>query len=172
MPENSDVAQDADHHALIGEDRLPRERPDQVGDEEGSDDEEQEQVLPASAAKRDPVGERIAEEKRQDRRDPRVLERADEVPAVVPNRIPVVPPGPGEGVADVEAPRFERLVREETEWDDEEEPEIEQPGRKQEVGREIPMTVQESHAYRLARDEVLPGGDVLLVVQCCRIEVV
>ena len=37
--------------AVVREDVLPRERPDQVRDEERRDDEEEQQVLPAPAAK-------------------------------------------------------------------------------------------------------------------------
>ena len=56
LAEDADRLEHVDDDALVGEDRLPGERPDQVGDEEGRDDEEEEQVLPAPAAERDPVG--------------------------------------------------------------------------------------------------------------------
>ena len=58
-----------DDDAVVGEDRLPGERPDQVRDEERRDDEEQQEVLPAAAAEGDPVRERVADQEREHRRD-------------------------------------------------------------------------------------------------------
>src|SRR5205085_3440597 len=122
------------------------ERADQVRDEERRDDEEQEQVPPAPTAERDPVRERIAEQQREHRRDPCVLERARELRAVPADRGAVVPPRPRERVADVEVARLERLVDEKPERDREEEGEVDQPRRKQEVRRQAAVAVQESQA--------------------------
>ena len=135
-------AQGADDETVVGEDRLPGERPDQIRDKERRDDEEEQQVLPAPAAKRDPVRNRIADQERKHRCDARVFERADEVPFVVPDCVPVVPPGPAERVAEVERARFERLVSEKPEWDEEENGEPEHAGREQEVRRQPPMPMQ------------------------------
>ncbi len=93
----------------------------------------------------DPVRERIAEEKRRDRRDSRVLERTDELCPVAADRVPVVPPRPGERVTDFEGARPQRLVRKEAEGNDEEEREIQQAGCKQEIRRQPSMPVQEPH---------------------------
>src|SRR5262249_54108066 len=97
---------------------------------------------------------------------------------VVPDRGRVVPPRPRERVAHVEVPGLERLVGEEAERDDEEDREEEDPRREQRVGRERPSEggtpndprVRGHPSLVLARDEVLPGGQVLLVVERLRIE--
>ena len=64
---------------VVGEDGLPGERPDQVRDEERRHDEEQQEVLPPTAAERDPVRDGIAQHERKNGRDPCVLERTDEL---------------------------------------------------------------------------------------------
>ena len=56
------VAEDRDDEAVILQDRLPGERPDEVRDEERRDDEQEQQVLPAPAAEGDPVREGVADE--------------------------------------------------------------------------------------------------------------
>src|SRR5207247_10309540 len=53
MAEQVEMPERRRDEAAVREDRLPREGPDQVGDEEGPDDEEQEHVLPAPAAERE-----------------------------------------------------------------------------------------------------------------------
>ena len=79
LAEHVDVSQEADDRAFVGEDVQPRERPDEVRDEERRDDEEQEEVPPRPGAERDPVHERVREEEAGNRRDARVEERADEL---------------------------------------------------------------------------------------------
>ena len=44
--ENVDVAQEPDDRPLVGEDVQPRERPDEIRDEERRDDGEEEEVPP------------------------------------------------------------------------------------------------------------------------------
>ena len=78
-----EVLERVDDEAVVGEDRLPGERPDQVRDEERRHDDQQQQVLPPAAAERDPVRDRVAEDEREQRRDAGVLDRADELRAVV-----------------------------------------------------------------------------------------
>ena len=65
----------------------------------GGDHEQEEQVLPASAAERDPVRERVADRERRHGRDPRVLERADELRLVRRDGVAEVRPRPAEGEA-------------------------------------------------------------------------
>ncbi len=77
-----------DDRALVGEDVEPGERPDEVRDEEGRDDEEQEEVPPRPGPERDPVDERIREQQARDGRDPGVQERAHELLVVVADRRP------------------------------------------------------------------------------------
>ena len=143
------VLQRVDDEAVVGEDRLPGEGPDQVRDEEGRDEEEQEQVLPAAAAEGDPVCDRVADDERECRRDACVLERPDELRAVVPDRVPVVPPRPGERVAEVDVARLQRLVGEIAERNDEERRQPQDARREQQVRREAPMSVEEAQACRL-----------------------
>ena len=111
-----DRPQHADDRPVVGEDRLPRDRPDQVGDEERRDDEDEEDVLPLPRPEGDPVRERVAERERQHGRDPRVPERPHELLAVVRERLAVVGELPGELVAR-EDPALQRLVGEEPERD-------------------------------------------------------
>ena len=141
-----------DDEALVRQDRLPRQRPDQVGDEERADDEEQQHVLPAAAAERDPVRERVADQQREDRRDAGIFERADELGVVVAKRVRVVVPGPVERIAEPEGVAgLERLVPEEPERGDEEQREPRQARREQEVRRQPAMPVEEGHVDLLAR---------------------
>ena len=122
--EDVDVLQEADDWALVREDVQPRERPDQVRDEERRDDREQEQVPPRARAERDPVHERVREQQRDDGRDARVQERAEELLAVVRERLREVRELPRE-LEVREDPRLQRLVPEEAERDQEEQPEPE-----------------------------------------------
>ena len=143
--------------AVVGEDRLPGERPDQVGDEEGRDDDQQQQVLPAAAAERDPVRDRVADHEREQRRDPRVLERADELGAVVRDRVPVVAPRPREGVSRRRScPTAATGRRGSPSGTRKKTAEEEQPGREQQVRRQPAMPVEEAHRPLLSRDQVLP----------------
>jgi hypothetical protein len=90
-----DAAEEADDRSLVGQDVEPRERPDEVRDEERCDDEEEEQVPPRPGAERDPVDERIGEQERDRGRDAGIEERAEQLLVVV-----------GEGVREVrELPR-------------------------------------------------------------------
>src|SRR5207248_1941345 len=144
--EQVQVAQRSDDEAVVGEDRLPRERADQVRDEEGRDDQQEEKVLPPAAAEGDPVGDRIADQERDRRREPGVLERAEELRLVVANRVPVVPPGPGERVAELDRPGLERLVSEKPERDEKENSQPEHTGRKEQVRRKPAMTMEKPHS--------------------------
>ena len=124
--EDVDVSEEADDRPLVGEDVQPGERPHEVGDEERRDDEEQEEVPPRPGAERDPVDERVGEERaRATRRDPGVEERADELLVVVRDRVREVRELPGELEVRVERPGLQRLVPEEAERDEEEEREPE-----------------------------------------------
>src|SRR4029450_2385211 len=114
-------------------------------DEERRDDAEQQEVLPPAAAERDPVRDGIAHDERERSRDPGVLERADEVAAIVADRVPVVAPGPGERVAEVDRPGLEGLVGEEAERQEEEDRQPRYPGREQQVRRQTAVTVEEAH---------------------------
>jgi len=132
--------------AVVGEDRLPRERPDQVGDEERRHDEQQQQVLPPAAAECDPVGHRVAQDEREQRRDPGVFQGADELRPVVVQRRPVVPPRPGEREPDIEVTGLQRLVRQEAEGHDEERRQEQRPRSEQHVRGQPAVTVEQVHA--------------------------
>ena len=71
------------HEARVRQDRLPRQRADQVRDEERHDHEQQQRVPVAAAAERDHVRERVADQEREQRGQAGVLERADELLVVV-----------------------------------------------------------------------------------------
>jgi hypothetical protein len=73
------IAQHADDGAVVGKDRSPRERADQVAREERDDDEPQQQRLVTPAAKRDHVGKRVPDGDAQQRRGARVDERPAEL---------------------------------------------------------------------------------------------
>ena len=131
--EHVDVAEHADDRPLVGEDVEPGERPHEVGDEERRDDDEQEQVPPRPGPERDPVGERVREHEARDGRDARVHERADQLLVVVPDPVREVRELPRE-LEVGEEPGLQRLVAEEREGDDEEDPEPEDPRREEQVG--------------------------------------
>ena len=144
-PEHVETLERIHDEPVVREDRLPGERPDQIGDEERRDDEKQQEVLPPSAAKGDPVGDGITDQQCEQRRDSRVLERADELGAVVPDRVPVVSPRPGERVPEVDVAGLQRLVREEAQRDEEEHREPRDAGREQQVRRQPTMAMEEVH---------------------------
>ena len=148
---------DADDESVVREDVLPGQRPDQVRDEERGDDEEQEQVLPAPAAERDPVGQRVRDEEREDRGDPRVLERADELLLVGAEGLRVVLPGPGERVPDAHRPLLQRRVPEVVERDDEEEEQEGDPRSQQQVRGQPAVSMEEAHASRVATRRSRPA---------------
>ena len=150
---------DVEHEAVVREDRLPRDRPDEVRDEERRDHEDEEDVLPAPGAERDPVGERVAEEERDERRDPGVDERADQLLAVVRDGLGEVRERPRELEVRVD-PGLERLVGEVAEREDEEEEEPQHPGREQRERRGPAVAVEEAHCPRPARGGFRPGESV------------
>src|SRR5918996_1455378 len=112
-------------NAFVGEDVQPGERANEVRDEERRDDEEQEEVPPLAGAERDPVDERVRQEERRGRRETRVQERAPELRPVVRERLREVGELPGELEGRID-PRLQRLVSEEPERHQEEDPEPEQ----------------------------------------------
>ena len=99
------------HEARVGQDRLPRQRPDQVGHEEGGDHGQEQRVAPLPAAEGDHVGQRIADQKGDHRGQAGVHERAEELLPVVGDRVRVIGELPAEQVALFERARLERLER-------------------------------------------------------------
>ena len=95
------------HRAVVGEDRLPGDGPDQVGGEERRDHREQHHVPPSPRLEGDRVGERVGDQQREQRRRPGVLEGADELRVVERQRVAVVRPVPAEFEAADDA-RLER----------------------------------------------------------------
>src|SRR5205085_7001845 len=93
--------------------------------------------------------DRVAQHEGENGRNSRVQDRALELAAVAADRVPVVAPSPGERVAEVDAPRLQRLVGEEAERDEEEDAQPEHPRREQQVGRQPTMAVEEAHSLRL-----------------------
>jgi hypothetical protein len=140
------VLQRADDESVVGENRLPGKRPNEIRHEERRDDEQQQQVLPAAAPERDPVCDGITEHEGEQRRDPGVLEGPDELRAVVAKGIPVVAPRPREGVTDVEVPRLQRLVCQKAERDHEEDAQPQDAGCEQQVRRQAAVPVEKFHA--------------------------
>ncbi len=133
------LTQDADrlervhHEAVVLEDRLPRQRADQVGDEERHDHRQQQRVAPLAAAEGDHVRERVADQQREDRRQPGVLERAQQLLGVVRDRVRVVRELPVEDVAGVERAGLQRLERHVAERQREEDRQPAQPRQQQQV---------------------------------------
>src|SRR5207248_10610925 len=107
-----DVGEQPDDEPVIGEDRLPGQRADEIGDEERRDDAQEQQVLPAATPERDPVRHGIADNERDQGGQAGVDERALELAAVALERAPVVAPLPGEVETEDDAPRLQRLVDE------------------------------------------------------------
>src|SRR5262249_7517982 len=123
----------------------PRERADEVRDEERSDDQEQEEVAPPPGSERDPVDERVRDQQRRDGRDARVDERAEQLLVVIAHRLGEVRELPGELEAG-ERPRLPRLVAEKAEGNGEEEPQPDDPGQEQHPRRQPSMPMEPPHA--------------------------
>ena len=155
VAEQADAAQGLDQRALVGEDRLPGERPDQVGGEEGGDDGEQDQALPAPGAEGDRVCERVGDRESQHRGDGAVCERAHELLAVGRERIAEVPERPVEDEAVLERAALERDDAHEEHRHDEEEAEPQRPRRQQGEGRTT--AAQGPHRARRAPPRAAPA---------------
>ena len=93
--------------AVVRQDDLPRDGPQQEAREERRDDHEQQQVLVGAAAERDGVGQREPERERQDRGQPAVHDRPADPRPVLLERLRVDPPVPAllEAVVDVPGPQ-------------------------------------------------------------------
>ena len=83
------MLQQPDGRAAVVEDRLPGERADEERREEGQDDQAEQQVLEPAAPEGDDVGERVAERERHQRRGDGVVQRAQEMSAVVAQGVAV-----------------------------------------------------------------------------------
>ncbi len=129
----ADRLQHAHHRAVVGEDRLPGEGPDQVGGEERGHHREQHRVAPAPRLEGDRVGQRVAERQRERGREPRVDEGAHELGVVERERIGVVGPVPVE-VEAAEGTRVQRQLPHVVQGDYEEEDQPDRPRHKQEIG--------------------------------------
>ena len=73
------------------------------------------------------------------------MSERDEPGVVALERVPVVAPGPVEGVPDVERARLEGLVPEEPQRDQEEDRKPGHARQEQQVGRQTSMAVEEAH---------------------------
>ena len=82
--------QRGDHPALVGQDLLPGDGPQQEADEERRDHQHQQQVAPPPGLERDRVGQRVGDGERQHGGDERVQERAAERRGVLAERLGVV----------------------------------------------------------------------------------
>ena len=165
--------EDVEDGAVVGEDRLPGDRADQVGGEEGCHHREQQEQLVLPGPQRDRVRERVGDQQRDQGRDRRVDERAHQLLGVARERVGVV--------RDLERRREARGERDalvegqrphEVHGDDEEQGQPDAPGQQQPVRGQAPA---EAHRLtdslsagtvpfplRLARDDVLEGrGDLL-----------
>ena len=67
--EEADVLERAQDHAVVGQDLLPGQRPDDERREEGQDDEQQQDVLEPTAAVGDRPRDRVAEHERGEGHD-------------------------------------------------------------------------------------------------------
>ena len=102
----------------VGQDRLPRERPDQVGHEERRDHGQEQRVAPPPATEGDDVGERIADQEGGHRGHPAYSNERRNCSVVVGDRVGVVRELPVEDVAGLERARLERLERHVAERDE------------------------------------------------------
>ena len=132
--------------AVVGEDRLPREGPNQVRDEERRDHEQEEEVLPPPTAKRDPVRERVTDRERDRRRGPRVLERADELRLVGGDGVAEVPPRPAEA-EEREEPLLEGHLPEVVHRHDEEDEQPRHPRGEERIRRQPSAAMEEPPHY-------------------------
>ena len=129
------VLQRPEDRALVTQQDLPADRADQEAGEERRDDEEQDQVLVAAAPERDRVGDREPDEQAQDRRDPAVEDRVEELlpEGLEPLAIGVERPGDREPFLD--GARRDRVREHLDRRDDEEEDQEQQARRQQDVGQ-------------------------------------
>ncbi len=134
VAQQAEAAKRLDRRALIGEDRLPGERPDQVGGEEGRDHREQQQPLPAPDPEGDRVGKRVGDRQREDGGDGAVGERAPELLSVGRDRVGEVAERPVEDEAVLDRAALERDDAHEEHGHDEEDDEPERARRRQHDG--------------------------------------
>ena len=84
------------HEAVVGQDRLPRQRADQERHEERQDHQTEQQVLVAARLERDDVGQRIGEHQRHHGGGERVGKRPQDLVLVCAERVRVVAEVPRE----------------------------------------------------------------------------
>ena len=137
-----DVAQALDHPAGVGEDQLPRHRPQHIGREERQDDQQQDQVLVATGLEGGEVREREADDQAQHGRRRGVADRADELDVVVLDRVRVGAEGPVERVAGLRVARLQRHVDLVDQREREEHDQPQQPRPEEQPGKELAAPAQ------------------------------
>src|SRR5829696_1622846 len=135
VAEDADGLERAHHEPVVAQDRLPGQRADQVGDEERDDHRQQHRVAPAPATERDHVGERVPDDEAEQRGQPGVLERAQELLVERRDRVGVVRELPVEQETGVGCARLERLEQHVAERQGEEQRQPSQPRQQEQVGQ-------------------------------------